>query len=218
MVTRSDSLAVSYRPGSGATARGVDVALVAGGAALTALSAQAAITLPFTPVPITGQTFAVLLTAAALGSTRGVAAQLLYLAVGMAGVPVFAGGAGGVGVVARATGGYLVGFVLAALVVGWLSERGWDRRAVSSVGQMVVGNLVIYAVGLPWLYVAVGTELCTHPFFGQYVPQVVCSNGLLVTLYAGLFPFLLGDALKLLLASAVLPSTWRLIRVRNSLP
>lgn len=206
-------LAITLRPSSSTNALGLDAGLVVGAAALTALAAQVVITLPFTPVPITGQTFAVLVTASLLGRVRAVAAQVLYLAAGAAGLHVFAGGAHGLASLQGATGGYLVGFVLAAGVVGRLAERGWDRRPWSALGTMVLGNLVIYAVALPWLYATVGAGLCTHPFFGAYIPTAVCGNGFLLTLYAGLFPFVVGDTVKLLLAAAVPLSAWEAVAV-----
>lgn len=201
-------LALTLRPRSATRAAQLDAGLVVGAAALTALGAQIVITLPFTPVPITGQTFAVLITASLLGRVRAVAAQLLYLLAGAAGLHVFAGGAHGLASLTGATGGYLVGFVGGAALVGRLAERGWDRRPWSAAGAMLLGNLVIYAVALPWLYATAGAGLCTHPFFSAYIPKMVCGNGFLLTLYAGFFPFVVGDTLKLLLAATVVPSAW----------
>lgn len=211
MTERRTTIATLYRPQSVTAAWIVDISLIMGGAALTALSAQVVIHLNFTPVPITGQTFAVLLAGAALGSVRGALSQLVYVFAGIAGLHVFAGGAHGWSVVVGVTGGYILGFVLAALVVGWLAERGWDRRPLSAAGMLLVGNLAIYAVGLPWLYLSVGADLCAHPFFGQYIPRLACGNPVALTLYAGLFPFVVGDAIKLLLASSLLPSAWQLV-------
>lgn len=201
-------LALTLRPRSARRAAQLDVGLVVGAAALTALGAQLVISLPFTPVPITGQTLAVLVTASLLGRARAVSAQLLYLFAGVAGLHVFAGGAHGLASLTGATGGYLVGFVGASALVGRLAERGWDRRPLSAAGAMLLGNLVIYAVALPWLYVTTGAGLCIHPFFGAYIPEMVCGNDFLLTLYAGFFPFVVGDTLKLLLAAAVVPSAW----------
>lgn len=208
-------LALTLRPSSSSRAAGLDAGLVVGAAALTALAAQVVITLPFTPVPITGQTFAVLVTASLLGRVRAVAAQLLYLLAGAAGLHVFAGGTHGLASLTGATGGYLVGFVAAAAVVGGLAERGWDRRPWSAVGTMLLGNLVIYAVALPWLYATVGAGLCTHPFFGAYIPTAVCGNGFLLTIYAGFFPFVIGDTLKLVLAATIPASAWEAIRAAH---
>jgi biotin transport system substrate-specific component len=169
-----------------------DVVLVAAGAALVALAAQWEIKLWFTPVPITGQTFAVLLVGASLGWLRGGASLLLYFLVGLAGAPVYAGGEGGWEWVEGATGGYLVGFIVAAVVAGWLAQRRWDRRFSSSVAAMLTASVVIYAFGLPWL---------AH----------VANLGLEDTLEAGLYPFVVGDLLKLYLAGALLPGAWRLV-------
>lgn len=168
-----------------------DVLLVFLGAGLIAGAAQVAIPLPFTPVPITGQTFAVLLVGAALGTARGGASVLLYLLLGLVGAPVYAHGASGWAVIAGASGGYLVSFPLAAALTGFLAERRWDRRFSSAVGAMLTGNLVIYLVGLPWL-------------------AVVLHTGLEKTLELGLYPFVPGDILKLYLAAALLPAAWRL--------
>ena len=205
---QAQPLALIFRPRSARRAAQLDAALVVGAAALTAIAAQIAIALPFTPVPITGQTFAVLVTASLLGGVRGAAAQILYLFAGAAGMHVFAGGAHGLASLTGATGGYLVGFVFAGAFVGWLAERGWDRRPWSAAGAMLMGSLMIYAVALPWLYATVGAGLCSHPFFGAYIPTTVCGNGFLLTLYAGLFPFVVGDVLKLLLAATVVRSAW----------
>lgn len=165
-----------------------DAALVVGSAALVGLSAQVAIPLPFTPVPVSLQTFAVLLSAAALGPTRAVAAMLLYLAAGVAGVPWFSQQASGVAI---PTLGYIVGFILAGAAVGALARRGADRTVLGTTLSMGVGNLIIYAVGVPYLALAVGLDL----------PSAVAM---------GLIPFLIGDALKIALAAGLLPAAWRL--------
>jgi biotin transport system substrate-specific component len=169
-----------------------DVALVVAGAALVALAAQWEIKLWFTPVPITGQTCAVLLVGASLGWLRGGASLLLYFLVGLAGAPVYAGGEGGWEWVKGATGGYLVGFILAAALTGWLAQRRWDRRFSSAVAAMLTASVVIYALGLPWL---------AH----------VANLGVEDTLEAGLYPFVVGDLLKLYLAGALLPGAWKLV-------
>ncbi len=140
--------------------RSRDLALVAAGALLIALSAAVSIRLPDNPVPISGQTFGVLLVAGAVGLRRGLAATAIYVAIGVIGLPAFAEGKGGLGVIAGvsdgrlvlgATGGYLVGFVLASALVGRLAQRGWDRRLPGALAAMALGNAVIYAIGLPWL-------------------------------------------------------------------
>ena len=172
--------------------------LVLAFSALTALSAQVRVLLPFTPVPITGQTFAVLLTGVVLGPRLALLSLLVYLAEGAAGLPVFAGFTAGPAVLVGPTGGYLAGMPLAAWLVGHLALRGWDRRPLSLAAAMVLGNAVIYALGLVWL----GVWLAQADKFSS-VPGV---------LQAGMVPFLLGDALKILLAMALVPGTWRLLR------
>jgi biotin transport system substrate-specific component len=167
-----------------------DVALVVGSAAFVGLSAQLVVPLPFTPVPWSGQTFAVLLAVAALGPARGALGMLLYAVAGAAGLPWFASHQSGW---AMPSFGYVLGFVLAAVVVGAQARRGADRTVARTAGLMVVGNLAIYAVGVPWLMASVGTTL------GH-------------ALVLGVVPFLVGDAIKILLAALVLPGAWRLVR------
>ncbi|MFJ8582239.1 biotin transporter BioY [Micromonospora sp. NPDC093277] len=167
-----------------------DVVLVVGAAAMTGAAAQVALPVPGSPVPITGQTFAVLLAAAALGPTRGAVSMLLYVVAGGLGVPWFAGGASGLG---TATLGYLLGFVLAAALVGRLAVAGADRRPWRTIGMMAAGNALIYLVGVPWLAVAMGVSLSR-------------------ALALGFVPYLIGDVLKAVLAAGLLPGAWRLLR------
>ncbi|MFN3762417.1 MAG: biotin transporter BioY [Anaerolineae bacterium] len=167
-----------------------DAVLVLTGSVLIGLMAQVAIPLPFTPVPVTGQTFGVLLVGALLGSRRGALSLVLYLLEGIAGLPVFAGGSSGPARLLGPTGGYLLGFVAGAWVTGWLCERGWDRRMPAAALAMLIGNLVIYLFGLPWLATFVGPEKA---------------------LMMGLWPFIPGDLLKLALAALALPTAWRLV-------
>lgn len=169
-----------------------DLGLVLAFSLFTALLAQLRIPLGFTPVPITGQTFAALLTGALLGSRLGAAAMLAYITEGTAGLPFFAGGSHGPGVLLGPTGGYLVGFVAAAWIVGWLAERGWDRAIPRALAAMVVGEIVIYLFGLSWL------GLVLH--WPARLFQL------------GLFPFLPGDAVKVAAAALVLPAGWKLRR------
>ena len=175
------------------SARGWPLALLAvlAGTALLAASARLRIELGFSPVPITGQTFAVLLVGAVYGSRLGAATVLAYLAEGIAGLPVFAGGASGWAYFTATSGGYFVGFVLAAYAVGWLAERGWDRSAATMAAAMVIGNVLIYVPGAAWLMAELGV-----------------SAGRAWDL--GVQPFLWGDLLKLGLASGVLPAAWAL--------
>ncbi|MEU4626130.1 biotin transporter BioY [Actinoplanes sp. NPDC023801] len=170
-----------------------DVLLPLGAAAAVGLAAQIAIPVPGSPVPITGQTFAVLLAGAALGATRGATGMLIYMVAGILGVPWFAGGTSGW---PSATAGYLVGFVLAAALIGQLAALGADRRPTYTIGLMAAGNALIYLVGVPWLAFATGMDL-----------TAAASQGLV--------PYLIGDVVKTLLAAALLPVTWLLINRRQ---
>jgi biotin transport system substrate-specific component len=134
--------------------RARDIALIAAAVALTAACAQITFYLPWSAVPITGQTFAVLLSGAALGANRGATAMLLYVALGMVGVPIYAGGDHGTSVVFGATGGYLVGFLIAAWAVGKLAEMRMDRTPATALPAFLVGSAIVYAVGVPWLAIA----------------------------------------------------------------
>jgi biotin transport system substrate-specific component len=182
-----------------------DIVIVVAGATFIALTANFSIPVPGSPVPVTGQTFSVLLVSGALGFRRGVLAVGLYLLMGLF-LPVYAEHRSGTGVFGTvqpdgihfgATGGYLIGFVVASAVVGRLAEIGWDRRLVTAVGAMAIGNLVIYAIGVPWL-----------AFAAHFSVQDALAKGL--------YPFLVGDALKLLLAGALLPAGWWLVHRRPS--
>ncbi len=163
------------------------VVLVAAGTALMALSAK--IQVPMWPVPMTMQTFAVLVIGMAYGWRLGGLTLLVYLAEGAAGLPVFASGAGAA-YMAGPTGGYLVGFAVAATLVGWLGERGWDRSVVLTLAAMALGTAVIFGLGVAWLSTLIGVEKAVA---------------------AGLTPFLVGAAFKIALAAAVLPFAWRLV-------
>lgn len=168
-----------------------EAALLVGGISLVALAAQVVIPLPFTPVPITGQTFAALLVGGAYGAVRGSVTMTLYVLVGCLGVPVFAAGAHGPAVILSATGGYLFGMVLAAAAVGWAAGREWDRRLLTSVLAMLGGSVVIYLFGATWLAISL---------------HLSPSRALAL----GVTPFLIGDAIKLAVAGALLPAAWRL--------
>ena len=173
-----------------------DILLVVAGTAFIYLMTQVKISLlPFSPVPITLQTLAVLTVGGALGWLRGGASVVLYWALAIAGTPnVSATGNTGIDLfyASSPTGGYLVGWLVAALVVGWLSERGWDRSFGSSVGAMLFGSIAIYLVGVPWLANALG-------------------YGTAEALEKGLYPFVVGDTIKLLVAAGLLPTLWRLL-------
>jgi biotin transport system substrate-specific component len=164
-----------------------DAGLVIAFSLFTGLMAHIAIPLPFTPVPITGQTFAVLLCGAVLGARLGTASMLAYIAEGIAGLPVFASVRG------PTTYGYLAGFVVAAFIVGWFADRGWTRDLPLTLAAMVAGEVAIYVFGLLWLV--------------RFVPVSALLG-------AGLLPFVPGDIIKLLVAAAVLPAGWRLSRSR----
>jgi biotin transport system substrate-specific component len=194
-LNRTVTLIDAIRPGVSSRQR--DVLLVAALGTLMGVLAQISVPLPFTPVPITGQTLGVLLIGALLGSRRGAVAMLVYLAEGLAGLPVFNDGSTawtltrlGVPTIVGPTAGYLFAFPVAAFAVGWLAERGWDRRPLTAALAMIAGEVIIYTIGLPWLAFYVGAA--------QAIPL-------------GMVPFLTGDALKLVLATAVMPSGWRLL-------
>ena len=216
------------RVGSRATRVAVDAALIVSFALLVALCAQISIKFPTTVVPITGQTFGVLLTGGALGSWRGGMSVLLYMLMGMASIPVFAPSsgflaektfhvvlpwAGSDGLVwSMASGGYIVGFVAASYIVGLLAERGWDRRSTVLLA-MLLGNVIVYLVGLPWLAVHIANNEGLYSYFESQGG----SNVLDMTLRGGLYPFIGGDAVKLVGAALALPGAWAIVgRIRGS--
>lgn len=175
------------------TSRVTSVLLVSGAAALTALAARWEIHLPFTPVPITGQTFAVLLTGAALGMTLGAAGQLLYVGAGALGLPIYAGGAAG-WEEARAGGttGYLIGFIVAAAVVGYMAERRQDRTFSTMFTAFILGSFIIY-------------------FFGVIGLMLIFDMTVNEAIVAGVVPFVIGDLIKAAAAGLLLPGAWRLV-------
>lgn len=170
-------------------ARVRDALLTLAGTAFIAVAGVIIIPLPFTPVPISLATFAVLLTGAALGPLRGGASAGLYLALGVVGVPLFAGGSSGW---AFSSFGYIIGYVAATLLVGILARRRSDRNVFSTLGLATLGSLVIYACGVPWLAAFLGVDFVT-------------------ALTLGVVPFLIGDAIKIAAMAALLPGTWRLV-------
>jgi biotin transport system substrate-specific component len=194
------------RPRSRAAGAAVDVALVVGGSLVIAGLAQVSIRLPFTPVPITGQTLGVLLVGTAYGWALGGLTLALYLGEIAVGLPFAAEGEAGVERLALATpsGGYLWGFLAAAVLIGWLAGRGWDRSVRSSLGVMLLGSVAIYLVGIPWLHAS--------PTFQSFLGHPPSLND---TLQAGLYPFVIGDLLKLLLAAGLLPAAWTVVRRRD---
>jgi len=170
---------------------------ITAGAALIALFAQISIPLSFTPVPITGQTFAVLLVGTALGATDGTASAGVYVLAGALGAPVYANHAHGWDVIRSPSGGYLLGFIIAATVTGSLAQQGWDRKLSTSIGAMLSGNVVIYLIGIPWLAQQLGISISK-------------------ALELGLYPFVAGDILKTYLAAGALPAAWRLAQRQNA--
>ena len=167
-----------------------DLALVVGGAALTGLAAQISVPVPGSPVPVTGQTFAALLVGTTLGAGRGFLSLALYAIAGVAGMPWFADAGSGS---AAPSFGYILGMILASTVVGALARRGADRSVLRTAGAILLGEAIIYAVGVP--YLAVARDMSAS-----------------AAIAAGLTPFLLGDALKAALAMGLLPTAWKLIK------
>jgi len=182
---RSLTLADVALPRAGALQ---NLLLIVAASLFTAVAAQLQIHLPWTPVPLTGQTFAVMLTGAVLGWRRAFLAQALYLAEGAMGLPVFAGGAAGVASLVAPSGGYLMSFPLAAATTGWLCERGWDRHAITMLAAMLAASGVVFACGLAWL--------------ARFIP----ASHLLA---AGLLPFVPGDVIKATLAALAFPAVWK---------
>jgi biotin transport system substrate-specific component len=170
-----------------------DTLLVLGGAAFVGLAAQVSFRLGYTPVPITGQTFAVLLVGAAYGPVLGATSLGAYLLLGIVGVPLYADHNHGWSVFSGTDGGYIVGFVLAAALTGWLAERGWDKRFATSVTLMLSGSVVIYVCGAFWLHHVIGGSWNT-------------------TLVDGVYGFVPFDLVKLYLAALALPGAWALVR------
>ncbi|RKG96347.1 biotin transporter BioY [Corallococcus carmarthensis] len=176
--------------------RAQEGALVLGAALCTALFAQVAIPVPGSPVPITGQTLAVVLTAAALGPRRGLAGQVTYLLLGAVGLPFFAKGASGWGQLVGPTGGYLVAFLPTAFLVGSAARLGYDKRPWTAVPLFLVGQFLILAIGVSWLRVKAGLDFST-------------------ALQKGFLPFLPGGLLKAVIAGLVMPLAWKFVRPRT---
>ncbi len=182
------------RPASKGSARLVDAALIAAFSLLVAVSAQVAIPLPFSPVPLTLQTMAVLATGALLGARRGAAAILLYIGEGAAGLPVFSMGRAGIAHLAGPTGGYLVGFLAAAFLAGLLSEKGWDRKWITALAALLAADLAIYVPGLLWL---------------------ATFSGFSRAIVLGALPFAAADVLKAVACASLLPLGWKALGRRR---
>lgn len=169
-----------------------DFALILSGAVLTAYAAQ--LVIPMWPVPFTAQTFAVLLVGSVLGATRGAISLIAYFSMGALGLPVFSAATS---LSFGPTFGYLIGFVAAASVVGWLSERGWHKSVSGVLGSFAIANAIIYLFGLPWLAFILG--------------NLGIANDIAAVASAGLVPFIVGDVLKMMLAAALLPIAWKFL-------
>ena len=231
-IARPATLADALWPRIGDFPRDIvrDVILVLAFAGFVALFAQITVRLPWTTVPITGQTFAVLVTGGALGSIRGASALTVYMLAGMAGLSLFAPGSGvttgswdvhfilpwsGTSGLPwdLSSGGYIVGFILAAGLVGFLAEREWDRKPWIHLG-MLLGNAVLYVPGVLWLAYLIGTDW-VHPV-GAPLGELISGSGTWdKALKGGLYPFIVGDMMKLFLASLALPSAWALVGFRE---
>lgn len=173
-----------------------NIALIGAGAATVALLAQ--VEIPMWPVPITGQTLGVMLVGATLGAWRGAAALLTYLVAGLAGLPVFAGLTGGIASVAKPSFGFIIGFVFAAALIGWLAQRNWDRRPILSLVAFFGASLVPFVFGVPYMWVA--------------LEQLGTDMNFALAMQYGVTPFIIGGIVKWLLAAALLPLAWRLVR------
>jgi biotin transport system substrate-specific component len=169
-----------------------DALLVAGGAALTILGAQISIHIPPSPVPVTGQTLGVVIAGAALGARRGAASQLLYLVLGLF-LPVYSDGASGFDVIWGATGGYIIGFVIAAYAIGWAAEHGRDRQVLTAFLTFCAGQLIIFGIGVPWLKVAVDMT------WGDAI-------------HYGFAIFIVGGLIKAAAAGLLTPAAWHFVR------
>jgi len=185
------------QPSSRVASYARDALLIVGGSLIVA--ALARVSIPLQPVPVTGQTLGVLLVGAALGWQRGGLALIVYLVEGLVGLPVFAEGKVGLAVLQGSTGGYLVGFILAAALVGFLAEHGWDRTPWLTAAAMVLGNVAIYIVGVTWLTHVLSAVL---PF----------NTAFHTAIQFGVSPFLIGDAIKIIIAAALLPTVTWLVR------
>lgn len=174
----------------------LDVVLVAAGAALTAIAAQIAV--PLWPVPITGQTLAVILVGLSLGAVRGGLSMALYALLGIIGLPVFSNSSSGFGIIAGPTGGYIIGFILSAVLTGWLAQRAWDRKLLRSFLATLAGTAVTFLVGLPWL--------------AAFLGRVGAPNDVNSVLQAGFYPFIVGGLIKAALGAGIISLAWLAVR------
>ncbi len=168
------------------------IALVVGGTAFLALMAQIAVPVPGSPVPVTGQTLGALLLGSAYGASLGFTTFATYLLVGFIGAPVFASGAHGLSRITGATGGYLVGMLLASLITGYLAGRKWDQKIFTVIPTMLIGDLVIFSAGLFWLHHSLHATWAT-------------------TFKFGFTPFIVGEVIKIAIASTAMPTLWRFV-------
>ncbi|MDT0181230.1 biotin transporter BioY [Microbacterium sp. ARD31] len=192
---------VIARPSSRALALAVDAGLVVAGAALVAVLAQASI--PLWPVPITGQTLAVIVVGAALGARRGAAALVTYMAAGLAGFPVFADFTGSIAAVGKPSFGFIIGFIVAAFVAGWFAERAWDRKPWLAFVGFIAASAVPFVFGIPYMAIILNAVMGLELSFWQL-------------LEAGLFPFILGGVVKAAIAALVIPGAWAAVRAADA--
>lgn len=185
------------RPTDRARALALDAALVVAGAAVVAVFAQ--IEVPLWPVPITGQTLAVVVVGAALGARRGAAALMTYLLAGLAGVPVFAGLTGSIAAVAKPSFGFVIGFIFAAFVAGWFAERAWDRKPLLAFVGFVLASAIPFLFGIPYMAFILNTVGGGSFDFGQI-------------LGFGLWPFIVGGLVKAAIAALLIPAAWAGVR------
>jgi biotin transport system substrate-specific component len=197
MAEQALTVAGVFQPRTARSALVYNFVLIAAGSVLIAISAQLAFWVPFSPVPVTGQTFAVLMIGALFGARRGGLCVLAYVLEGAAGLPVGAGGMGGTVWLLGPTGGYLVGFIAAAVLVGYLAEHGWERKVWTTIIAMLAGNICIYSFGTAWLAVltVAGRE----------------ATAMSDLFKVGVYPFIAGDAAKIILAALLLPAGWKVL-------
>jgi biotin transport system substrate-specific component len=174
----------------------MDAVLIVAGTALTAGAAQ--LSIPLWPVPVTGQTLAVLLVGVFLGAVRGGISMVLYAVLGVLGLPIFSDHSAGWSVLSGPTGGYIIGFIFSAVLTGWLAQLAWDRKLLRAFLAFIAGSVVTFAVGLPWLAVSLG--------------HLGYPNDLNSVLQAGLYPFILGGIIKAVLGTAIITAAWAIVR------